>query len=71
MNLSNNIERAKLVAVGTLATFTAPMAFAQSAGGFDSADVIAKITEYGLVAVGIVGAFILARWGVKAMGLLK
>jgi hypothetical protein len=47
------------------------MAFAQAAGGFDQAAVIAKITEYGLVAVAIVGAFILARWGVKAMGLMK
>lgn len=69
MNQSNN--KATLVAAATVATFAAPMAFAQAASGFDSADVIAKITEYGLVAVGIVGAFILARWGVKAMGLLK
>lgn len=71
MNLHNNISRVKLVAVGTLATLTAPMAFAQAQGGFDQAAVIAKITEYGLVAVAIVGAFILARWGVKAMGLMK
>ena len=70
MNLKD-VTFNKAAAVGTLALVTASTASAQAAGGFDQAAVIAKIAEYGLVAVAIVGAFILARWGVKAMGLMK
>lgn len=40
-------------------------------GGFDSSTVITKITDYGVEATLIVGAFILAVWGIKAMGLFK
>lgn len=70
MNLKDvSFKNAALV--GTLAIVSAPAAFAQAAGGFDQAAVVAKITEYGLVAVAIVGTWILVRWGIKAMGLMK
>lgn len=46
-------------------------AAAQTATGFDSNTVISKITENGATAVLIVGAMILAVWGIKSMGLFK
>ncbi len=60
--------RAKAVAVGTTAMVVAGSASAQS---FDSSSIITKITDNALVATGIIGAFILAVWGLRSMGLLK
>lgn len=46
-------------------------AAAASGGGFDESTITAKIAENGATAVLIVGAMILALWGIKSMGLLK
>jgi len=54
-----------------LALLASSFAGTASAQAFSGAPVIESIVAYGLIAVGIVGAFILARWGVKAMGLLR
>lgn len=45
------------------------MALAQD--GFDAAEITAAITQYTGIAVGLVGAFILGVWSLRAMGLLK
>lgn len=47
------------------------MALAQDSSGFDAAEITAAITEYTGIAVGLVGAFILGVWSLRAMGLLK
>ena len=46
------------------------MALAQD-NGFDAAEITAAITQYTGIAVGLVGAFILGVWSLRAMGLLK
>lgn len=46
------------------------MALAQD-GGFDASEITASITSYTATAVGLVGAFILGVWSLRAMGLLK
>lgn len=45
------------------------MALAQD--GFDASEITASITTYTATAVGLVGAFILGVWSLRAMGLLK
>lgn len=47
----------------------AGMAFAQDA--FDASEIQSSITSYTATAVGLVGAFILGVWSLRAMGLLK
>lgn len=42
-----------------------------SAQEFDSDSITNTIAANGLIAVGIVGALILAGWGVRSMGLLR
>ena len=63
--------RAKLSAFVTACVFAlvAPMAMAAS-GSFDSASIVTKIQANAAEAVLIIGAFILAVWGLRAMGLL-
>lgn len=62
--------KAKAVAVGTGLTVAAGSAMATPAA-FDSTAITAKITENVGVAVVIIGAFILGRWTLRSMGLLK
>jgi protein-S-isoprenylcysteine O-methyltransferase Ste14 len=57
------------VAVG-LALVGIGSASAQSAG-FDATSITTKITENAATATLIIGAFILAVWGLRSMGLLK
>lgn len=45
------------------------MALAQD--GFDASEIQTAITTYTATAVGLVGAFILGVWSLRAMGLLK
>ena len=77
MNLSNirntvsNIASRAKVAAGATAAGASGLIASGSAFAFDATEVTANIAEYGATAVTIVGAFILAVWGVKAMGLLK
>jgi len=63
--------RAKFAAFVTACVFAlaAPMAMAAS-GSFDSASIVTKIQANAAEAVLIIGAFILAVWGLRAMGLL-
>ena len=76
-NVANKLRAAKdaasvrlaPLAAGATALTMSGGAFAQS--GFDESSITSKITEYGATSVAIVGTFILALWGVKAMGLLK
>lgn len=79
MNNQNRFTRARnavqnaATKVGTALTLgmvTVGSAMAQ-ATGYDETGVIAKITENGGKAVLVVGAFIVAAWGIKSMGLLK
>lgn len=65
--------KSKFYAFAALCVLAAlPMtSFAQSAGDFDGQEIIAKITTYGGVGVLIIGALLLARWGMKALGILK
>lgn len=58
----------RVVAALTVALFSLP-AFAAS-GSFDSASIVTKIQANAAEAVLIIGAFILAVWGLRAMGLL-
>lgn len=58
-----------VVAAGTAATVFTGNAMAAS-GTFDSSSIIAKIEANAAEAVLIIGAFILAVWGLRAMGLL-
>lgn len=47
-------------------------AFASGGGsGFDSSTIISKINENSGTAVMIIGAMVLAVWGLRSMGLLK
>lgn len=46
-------------------------AFAQSTGDFDPAPIISKIVSYGGMAVMIIGALLLAKWALRALGILK
>lgn len=57
------------LAAGATALTVSGGAFAQD--GFDAGSITAQIASHGATAVSIVGAFILAVWGLKAMGLLK
>lgn len=68
--LTTAAHRAK-IAAGGVAAGASGLVASGSAMAFDATEVTAKIVEYGATAVTIVGAFILAVWGVKAMGLLK
>lgn len=55
---------------GTAALATLPgMAFAQDA--FDAAEITGLITQYTGIAVGVIGAFAVGVWSLRAMGLLK
>ena len=47
----------------------AGMAMAQDA--FDAAEITGKITQYTGIAVGVIGAFAVGVWSLRAMGLLK
>lgn len=38
---------------------------------FDASAITSKIVSNGAIAVGIIGALILAGWGVRSMGLLR
>lgn len=60
----------KVAAVGT-GLAASGMAMASGGGGFDSATVISKIEENAGTAALILGAFILAIWGLRSMGLFK
>lgn len=60
---------AKAAVVGT--ALVPGFAFASGGSGFDSSDILAKITENSGIAVAIIGAMILAVWGLRSMGLLK
>jgi hypothetical protein len=62
---------APVAAAGAALATLSGGAMATGTGGFDSSTVITKITNYGVEATLIVGAFILAVWGLKAMGLFK
>ena len=65
-------SRAAAAGTGVAALIGSGAAMASApSGGFDASTVVAKITENGATALTIVGAFILAVWGLKAMGLLK
>lgn len=67
-------ERAQSVAGKAAIAGTALVpgfAFASGGGSFDSASITAKITENAATATLIVGAMILAVWGLRSMGLLK
>lgn len=44
---------------------------ALASGGFDSSTITAKITENQGIAIGIIGAMILAVWALRSMGLLR
>lgn len=56
--------------LAVLSMAAAPVAaFAQDAS-FDETSIITKITTYGGKAVLIIGAFLLAVWGLRALGIL-
>ena len=60
----------KAVAAGTALATLSGSALA-AGGGFDSSSIVTKITENAAEAALVIGAFILAVWGLRAMGLLK
>jgi hypothetical protein len=60
--------RGKAATVGTGLLLAGGSAMATA---FDSAPITSKITENVGVAVVIIGAFILGRWTLRSMGLLK
>lgn len=56
---------------GTAALATLPgMAFAQESA-FDASEITGLITTYTGIAVGVIGAFAVGVWSLRAMGLLK
>lgn len=63
--------RAKAAAAGTGLMVAAGSALASTSTAFDSGPITSKITENVGVAVVIIGAFILGRWTLRSMGLLK
>lgn len=71
MTKFQNVRKRASAAVVGAASALAAGAAAASGGGFDESTITAKIAENGATAVVIVGAMILALWGIKSMGLLK
>ncbi len=69
----NNL-RNKLVTLGTVgaASLVPVVAMAQTApaADFDPQTVIDKVTLYGEYAVAMLAAFILVRWGLKALKII-
>lgn len=63
--------KSKVLAVAA-ATSTAVMAGTASAqASFDTSDILADIAMYSAAALGVIGAILLARWGLHATGLLR
>jgi hypothetical protein len=58
------------VAGGALAVLAGNASATTGTGGFDSSTIVAKIEANAVEATLIIGAFILAVWGLRAMGLL-
>lgn len=69
--VSNFVQNASSKAAVAGLALSPGFAFASGGTGFDSASIITKITENGETAVLILGALILAAWGLKSMGLLR
>lgn len=67
----NTMKKNAGLALVTGAALSAGSAFAQAAGGFDSAEVITAIAATAAAGLAIYGAYILGRWGIKALGLVK
>ena len=68
----NTMKKNAGLALVTGAALSAGSAFAQSAGGgFDSAEVITAIAVTASAGLAIYGAYILGRWGIKALGLVE
>ena len=68
---ANAKNKVKSVAVATgTALVTVAGNAAAATGTFDSASIVTKIQANAAEAVLIIGAFILAVWGLRAMGLL-
>lgn len=67
--VASNVK-AKAAAVGTGLMVAAGSALA-TPPAFDSSSITTKITENAATATLIIGAFILAVWGLRSMGLLK
>lgn len=65
---ANNMT-AKAAVVGS--ALVPGLAFAGGGSGFDSSAITTAISDNAAIAVGIIGAFALAVWSLKAMGLLK
>ncbi|WP_294991048.1 hypothetical protein [uncultured Stenotrophomonas sp.] len=63
-------NKAKSAAIVTGSTLAVSPAFAFAAGDFDGVEVIAKVVTYTAVGVSMVGAFILGRWTLKALGVI-
>jgi hypothetical protein len=63
--------RAKAAAVGSTAMVAAGSAFAGGGGGFDASAIEAAIDANKTIALGVIGAFILAVWALRSMSLLK
>jgi hypothetical protein len=63
-------NRATAVLLALTVSLVASPAFAQSTG-FDGSSIVAKIVEYGAIGVTILAAFALAKWGMRAIGLVK
>lgn len=63
--------RAKVASAVAAAAAAPGLALASGGSGFDASEITAQITANAATAVGIVGAFALAVWGLRAMGLLK
>lgn len=70
-SLQQSHNRATALVVALVLSLVASPAFAQASGGFDGAAIVAKIVEYGAIGVTILAAFALAKWGMRAIGLVK
>ncbi|HEY1138426.1 MAG TPA: hypothetical protein VGE64_13180 [Xanthomonadaceae bacterium] len=70
-SLQKRSKSATALLVALVLSLIASPAFAQASGGFDGAAIVAKIVEYGAIGVTILAAFALAKWGMRAIGLVK
>lgn len=80
MNEKNKVQRlklrvkgaaAKVAAAGTALVASSGAAMASVPAPFDSASIITKIEENAATGALIIGAFILAVWGLRSMGLFR
>ncbi|MBB3845585.1 hypothetical protein [Xanthomonas arboricola] len=69
-HLSTLGNKAKAIAVGGAAAMTVPSAFAQAAGGFDPASVLATVAAMVAAGILIYTAFAVGKWTMKAFGLI-